>query len=650
MARKIYHYSDIAGMSADDGPDAEYPCFYAHDGATCTLLRVRGTPSFIPEDEGIERSARILSQISSSMRQKGRGLTITYERSYNIDDEVARLTEPLADAALRKGMSLQAAVNETAGILANAITKERILVAVWTYRDAADSAAYREDKRRRQSTTGRLLLSRGIQDPNGPYESLQANHRGFVKQIMAAMTGQGFWVEQLGPNDGGREDLAEVRRALLYHETPANWSPKPAGPVRYPRAKSGVSADVSNLFAETLDRQIMTSAATASNDLRTITMGGRNYAIMRLSAMPQRMISFRSLLRNIDGATRSDDMPFRIAIHLESGAKIPAIKHTLATIGSLFDNANRLIKQSFDGILAEMRNDTQTYSYTRIFATTWTEPHEDIALLSERRSRLARALNSWQSPTVTDSAPDPMRLLVETCSGMVATARTGLPFIAPAREMGYAMPFHSDAPVEQEGETIYTTLDGKPMPFKAHSPMQDSWFGLIYANPGSGKSVLLNSLNMDFAAYYPSSLTPFIGILDCGESAFGFIESLQASLPIERRNECACVSLRNEHGTRQYTTNPFDTFFHLGVFDHGSDWVQDYAAAEDDVLATGIAGATASQFQVNFATTAGAGAAGVAEAFVIYRPTGQILWALVDGAGQGQINLQIGGQVFDLLA
>jgi Ca2+-binding RTX toxin-like protein len=93
-----------------------------------------------------------------------------------------------------------------------------------------------------------------------------------------------------------------------------------------------------------------------------------------------------------------------------------------------------------------------------------------------------------------------------------------------------------------------------------------------------------------------------------------------------------------------------DTFFHLGVFDHGSDWVQDYAAAEDDVLATGIAGATASQFQVNFATTAGAGAAGVAEAFVIYRPTGQILWALVDGAGQGQINLQIGGQVFDLLA
>ncbi|KPQ22352.1 MAG: hypothetical protein HLUCCA24_00280, partial [Rhodobacteraceae bacterium HLUCCA24] len=48
-------------------------------------------------------------------------------------------------------------------------------------------------------------------------------------------------------------------------------------------------------------------------------------------------------------------------------------------------------------------------------------------------------------------------------------------------------------------------------------------------------------------------------------------------------------------------------------------------------------------------TTPGAGDAGTDEAFVIYRPTGQILWALVDGAGEGSIELQIGGAVYDLL-
>ncbi len=93
-----------------------------------------------------------------------------------------------------------------------------------------------------------------------------------------------------------------------------------------------------------------------------------------------------------------------------------------------------------------------------------------------------------------------------------------------------------------------------------------------------------------------------------------------------------------------------DVFFHLGVFDHGADWIQDYLAAEGDVLAVGIAGATRSQFQINIADTPNAGAAGVAEAFVIYRPTGQILFALVDGDGQSAINLRIGAQVFDLMA
>ncbi len=93
-----------------------------------------------------------------------------------------------------------------------------------------------------------------------------------------------------------------------------------------------------------------------------------------------------------------------------------------------------------------------------------------------------------------------------------------------------------------------------------------------------------------------------------------------------------------------------DRFFHTGVAGHGSDWIQDYSAAEGDLLVSGIAGATRAQFQVNIANTPGAGAAGVQEAFVIYIPTRQILWALVDGAGQESLNLQIGGQVYDLLA
>lgn len=91
-----------------------------------------------------------------------------------------------------------------------------------------------------------------------------------------------------------------------------------------------------------------------------------------------------------------------------------------------------------------------------------------------------------------------------------------------------------------------------------------------------------------------------------------------------------------------------DQFYHLGVAGHGSDWIQDYTAADGDVLWFG-GSASRSQFQVNFAETANAGVAGVAEAFVIYRPTGQILWALVDGAAQAEINLMSADVQYDLL-
>lgn len=93
-----------------------------------------------------------------------------------------------------------------------------------------------------------------------------------------------------------------------------------------------------------------------------------------------------------------------------------------------------------------------------------------------------------------------------------------------------------------------------------------------------------------------------------------------------------------------------DRFFHLGISDHGSDWIQDYDASEGDVLVFGQAGATPEQFQLNIAETPNAGQAGVAEAFVVYRPTGQIIWALVDGVEQSQIMLQLGSTTYDLVS
>ncbi len=94
-----------------------------------------------------------------------------------------------------------------------------------------------------------------------------------------------------------------------------------------------------------------------------------------------------------------------------------------------------------------------------------------------------------------------------------------------------------------------------------------------------------------------------------------------------------------------------DSFFHLGIRDHGSDWIQDFLNADGDVLVFANQKAGPEDFQVNFALTANAGLNDVSEAFVIYKPSGQIIWALIDGYGQDEIDLRIAGDstVYDLL-
>ncbi len=100
-----------------------------------------------------------------------------------------------------------------------------------------------------------------------------------------------------------------------------------------------------------------------------------------------------------------------------------------------------------------------------------------------------------------------------------------------------------------------------------------------------------------------------------------------------------------------------DRFFHFGTVGHGTDWVQDYSAAETDVLIFATAGVSKDDFSVeSFHATDGAGErAGddaIEELYVIYNPTGQRLWALVDGAGEDEILLRVAGsgETWDLLS
>lgn len=81
----------------------------------------------------------------------------------------------------------------------------------------------------------------------------------------------------------------------------------------------------------------------------------------------------------------------------------------------------------------------------------------------------------------------------------------------------------------------------------------------------------------------------------------------------------------------------------------GGDWIADYGAPQGDVLVFSGATATAQDFAVR-TVAAGAGSAAVDEVDIVYTPTGQVLWTLIDGAAQSHIWVQSGAASFDLLA
>ncbi len=93
-----------------------------------------------------------------------------------------------------------------------------------------------------------------------------------------------------------------------------------------------------------------------------------------------------------------------------------------------------------------------------------------------------------------------------------------------------------------------------------------------------------------------------------------------------------------------------DKIYHAGVAGHGTDFVQDFDGGNDVFVFGGNPNATVDDFLVQLAATPNAGNDNVEEAFITFEPTGQVLWALIDGAEQTAIDISIGGETFDLLA
>ena len=535
-------YCDLHGF------EQTKPYFTAHDHANCSIIRVHGCDSIASANEFQRRMAVAAQSIGALLRGPNHSLTITFERSLNNAEYIEQFRRERQRDAQAKKLNASVLIDETIAVLRERVVHEEILIACWTGIGAGYGEETAAEFAENRASWGRINAPMAM-DPLVAVRNLEGPHLSFVGGVLDALRSAKIKAELLGESrDTQRRDLAAVRRAVLFHETPETWTPQTTFERTSFELKPYATKDLSGLFAPPLAQQIMTSAGKATSDMRSVEFGGRSYAVVYASMFPRQMPLFRLLsskLERYDGHGEQD-IPWRWALHLSGGVKISIVDDVLNTLMAFLSPQNEQKRLAIMEVKGLASGDKETFVGARLMAVTWVEPHESKEVLSQRRSRLVRALESWNSPTVIEVAGDPMRALAETAAGMTRTATVARQSVAPITELALSMPFHRTASIFSKGQSVMISPEGKPIPLQAHSPDQNFWLTLISAPPGSGKSVFLNRTNAEFAVFTPGPVMPFIGVVDIGPSSSGFIELVKAMAPDTMRHQMLLVRLKND--------------------------------------------------------------------------------------------------------
>ena len=190
----------------------------------------------------------------------------------------------------------------------------------------------------------------------------------------------------------------------------------------------------------------------------------------------------------------------------------------------------------------------------RVALTTWA-PAGQMSLLRTRAAELAKAVQGWGHCEVSEVSGDAFEAVLSTTVGLMAHS-IATPSVAPLSDVVYMLPVTRPSSAWEQGAILFRSPDGKPWPYQPGSTKQTTWIDLIYARPGSGKSVLSNAINLALCLNGGLQRLPRIAVIDIGPSSSGLISLLREALPAPLRHLAAYHRLRM---TSDYAINPFDT-------------------------------------------------------------------------------------------
>lgn len=516
----------------------------AQDGSLISYMRIDGSRQIIGEEEYRFLVDASTVKIGSKFDRQGQALQVYFVRDpARIKSNLERLVKPSRNTAANTDLDVEDLLDEKIKNLSTILTHEECYFVLWTRPSSMTKSEIQRTAKEKQEQNKKWINAGYGQNPLAGLEPLRTRHKSFVSSMQAALNELGMRAELLESH----EALRAIRSNLFPNKISDEWRASLPGDPIAPRAPMS-RTDMSDIIWPPLRSQI-SSADAQVVDGSVVRIGDMLWAGADMTLGPMEASPFPMLLNRLYDAK----VPYRISFMIESGGAYGTqFKSFIATIMSVTNALNRQIKYSLENLQVLARSEPVVR--LRVSFATWGHKDE-YDLVRDRLSTLIQSVESWGYAQVSEVSGDPLDCVMASAMG-IHCAGTAPVAIAPMREVMKLLPWQRPSSPFNTGSILLRTPDGKVWPYQTGSNLTTTWFDLIFAQPGAGKSVLMNALNLGTVLSPGLSKLPYVAVIDIGPSSSGLISLIKEALPENRQHEAAYYRLQM---SREYAINPFDT-------------------------------------------------------------------------------------------
>jgi len=516
----------------------------ASDGSLVTYLKVDGSRQIIGEEEYNFLVDAATIKLGSKFDRPGHAMQIYFSRDpARIRSHLDVLNRPVFATANNTGLEISDLIEEKVKNLSTILSHEESYFVLWTRPSSMTKSEVDRVREEKQAQNKKWVNAPYGQNPLAGIDMLRTRHKSYTTAIQQALNELGIRAEFLEVHDA----LRAIRNNMFPSRANEDWRACLPGDPIPPRSPIS-QFDLSDIIWPSIPNQISVGDARLTGG-PVVQIDDLNWAGADMTLAPMEVAPFPMLLNRL----YDSKVPFRISLLIEGGGvEATAFKTLVATLMSVTNIANKQIKYSLEGLQALARSEPVVK--LRVSFATWA-PKSEPNLIQDRLSILMQSVESWGYAQVSSASGDPLDCVMSSAMGIHCSGTAPLA-IAPMKEVMKMVPWQRPSSPFSNGAIMLRTPDGKVWPYQTGTNLTTTWFDLIFAQPGAGKSVLMNTLNLGTILTPGLSKLPFIAIIDIGPSSSGLVSLVKEALPAERQFESNYYRLQM---SRSYAINPFDT-------------------------------------------------------------------------------------------